>query len=176
MTFTPPRITAPTTYRVSVAVTDGRGGSASGFVDIAVTPTSTSVNVAPLATATASSENTSRGQTAAKAIDTFVDGYPGDSTREWVAPGQLAGAWIQLTWSAARSVTRVVLHDRINTEDQILAATVQFSDGSSIAVGNLPNDGVALPLTFTARSVTWIRVNITSARGSNTGLAEIEVY
>ena len=161
---------------MSVSVTDGRGGLGSGFVDVAVTTTATSVNVAPLAGVTASSENEGRGQSAIKAIDTFVDGYPTDPTREWVAPGQLAGAWIQLTWPAARAISRIVLHDRINTEDQILAATIQFSDGSSVAAGTLPNDGAAFPLNFTARSVTSIRINVTSARGSNTGLAEVEVY
>lgn len=175
-TFTPPRVTGATTFRVTVTVTDGRGGAVTRFVDVNTTPTSTLVNIAPLATPTASAENASRGQTAAKATDTIVSGYPVNSSAEWVAPGQRAGAWLQLTWSTARSVSRVVLHDRINTGDQITAATLTFSDGSTIAVGTLPDTGTGLQLDFAARNVTWVRMTVTTARGENTGLAEFEVF
>jgi hypothetical protein len=143
-------------YRVTVDVTDGNGGSATAFVDVTVNPSGTPVNLARSATATASSENTGRDQTAAKDIDGFVDGYPTDSTREWAAPGQLAGAWIPLTWTSARAVSRVIRHDRINIEDQILGGILRFSDGTTIAVGTLPNDG--------------------ASRGWSTGLAKFEVY
>ncbi|MGE3509278.1 MAG: PIG-L family deacetylase [Vicinamibacterales bacterium] len=176
VTFTPPRIASATTYRITVTITDGRGGAVTRFVDINVTPSSTLVNLAPQSTPTASAENTGRGQTAAKAVDGIVSGYPTNSSAEWVAPGQRAGAWIQLTWSTARSVTRVILHDRINTSDQITAATLTFSDGSSIAVGALPDNGTGLQLDFAARNVTWVRLTVTTARGENTGLAEFEVF
>ena len=39
------------------------------------------------ATATASSQNTSTSQTAAKAIDGVAGGYPGDHTTEWATIG-----------------------------------------------------------------------------------------
>ena len=51
--------------------------------------------LAMLATATASSQNTATGQTAAKAIDGVVDGYqgtPGDYTKEWATVGGGAGS------------------------------------------------------------------------------------
>ncbi len=50
-----------------------------------VTPTGS--NVAGSATATASSENGYDGQTAAKAIDGVISGYPGDPTAEWATAG-----------------------------------------------------------------------------------------
>jgi LmbE family N-acetylglucosaminyl deacetylase len=175
-TFTPPRITSNTTFTVTVTIGDGRGGSVSRTVDVAVTPSSTSANRALASTATASTENSGRGQSASKAIDGMVSGYPVDPTLEWASVGQLSGAWIQLTWTSSQSITRVVLHDRINTEDQVLGGTLTFSDGSSIAVGNLANDGAAVQFDFAAKNVTWVRFTVTSARGSNIGLAEFEVY
>jgi uncharacterized repeat protein (TIGR02543 family) len=44
-----------------------------------------SANIAPLATVTASTQNTSTKQTAVKAVDGVIDGYPGDYTKEWAS-------------------------------------------------------------------------------------------
>ncbi len=174
--FTPPAVIASTVVRIDVVVSDGRGGSAGGSVNVTVNPSDTSSNVARAATAAASTENASRGQTAAKAVDGIVSGYPVDPTKEWASVRQLAGAWISLTWSSPQAIARVVLHDRINLTDQITAGTLEFSDGSSIAVGSLPNDGSSYVLDFPARTVTSLTLRITGARGENIGLAEIEVY
>jgi LmbE family N-acetylglucosaminyl deacetylase len=176
VTFTPPRIASTTTYRVFVDVTDSFGATVTGFVDVSVTPSGVPTSIAALAAVTASSENESRGQTAVKVIDGVIDGFPGDRTREWVAPGQLAGAWIQLTWSSAQTISRVVLYDRINLEDQIRGATLRFSNGTTIALGALPNDGAPFTVDFASQSVTWVRLEITNARGSSTGLAEFQVF
>ena len=129
-------------------------------------------------TVTASGENTSTGQTAVKAIDGSATGYPGDYSHEWAAPGQGAGAWIQLTWTQTVTASRVVLYDRPNPNDRILSGTLTFSDGSSVAVGNLNNDGSATTVDFTARDVRWVRftVNTVSASTENVGLSELEVW
>ena len=176
VTFVPPTVTAPTTYQVTVYVADGRGGLLSSSIPIVVTHSNGPHNIASSATATASSHSIAHGQTADKAIDGIVSGYPTDSLREWATEGQLAGAWIQLTWPTPRTISRSVLHDRINTADRILAGTLRFSDGSTVAVGALPNDGAGLITDFAARTVTWIRFEITSAQGGSTGLAEWEVF
>ena len=55
---------------------------------ITVQAAATDTNIAALATATASSQNTSTGQLASKAIDGVIDGYPGDYTNEWATVGQ----------------------------------------------------------------------------------------
>ena len=62
-------------------------------------------------TVTASSQNTSTAQTAVKAVDGSVLGYPTDSTKEWATAGGKAGSWIQLTWAAPVTLSRVVLYD-----------------------------------------------------------------
>jgi hypothetical protein len=71
-----------------------------------------------------------------------------------------------------------VLYDRPNTDDQITGGNIQFSDGTSVTVGSLPNTGTAYTLTFTAKTVTTFKLNITSGSSTtqNVGLAEIQVY
>ena len=56
--------------------------------------------------------------------------------------------------------------------------TITFSDGSSVSVGVLPNDGSPLTLSFAAKTVTSLRFTITavSSTTQNIGLAEIQAY
>ena len=146
-------------------------------------------NIASLATVTASSESAQYGQTAVKAVDGVVDGYlgngalqvdgyPGDGTREWSSNGETTGAWLQLAWSSPHSVDRIVLHDRINLADDITSATITFSDGSSIVVGPLNNNGTSTEYTFSPKTISSLTMTVTgvSSTTSNSGLAEIEVY
>ena len=81
-------------------------------------------------------------------------------------------------WPAPVTVDRVVLVDRPNADDRVMAGTLVFSDGSSVPVGQLGNTGAATPVTFPARTVTEVRFNITSVSTTthNVGLAEFEVW
>ncbi|MBI1890511.1 MAG: DUF3472 domain-containing protein [Burkholderiales bacterium] len=133
------------------------------------------VNKAVSSTVTVSSESANTDQYGVKAVDGAVLGYPGDYSKEWVTNGEGVGAWIKLQWPAATTVKQVILYDRPNTNDQVLAGTLSFSDGSSVAVGALPNDGSGLKVAFTARSITWIKFRIDQANGL-VGLAEFEAY
>jgi len=133
-------------------------------------------NIAPLATASASSQNVNQGQTADKAIDGVVDGWPGDPTKEWASVNQSNGAWLQLNFSQSYSVDKVVLYDRPNNSTQVLGAQLTFSSGSPVNVGALNNAGAAVTVTFSARTITWIRFTVTNSAGDDLGLAEIEVF
>ena len=136
----------------------------------------TGANIGLVATVTDSSENAAQGQQGIKAIDGVIDGYPGDYTKEWSTLGQLAGAWIQLNWSSPVQVSQVVLWDRPNLSDNVLAGTLQFSDGTSLPVGQLPNDASSgYPVSFTTKTITSVRFTVTNAVGSNIGLAEFQV-
>ena len=123
-------------------------------------------------------QNTSTGQTAAKVIDGVIGGYPGDSTVEWATVGGGAGSWLELTWSSPQTFDTIVLYDRPNLNDQITGGNITFSDGSQVTVGTLPNGGAGSAITFTAKTVTSLQLNITSVSSStsNVGLAEIQVY
>jgi hypothetical protein len=178
--FTAPSgLTANVVLTFALIVNDGQLDSAAATVNITVVAAvPTESNIAPLATVTASSQNTSTSQQAVKAVDGVVDGYPGDYTREWATLSEGAGAWLELNWSRAYQVDRVVLHDRPNGNDQITAATLTFSDGSTVAVGALNNTGTGTEVRFGPVVTSRVRVTVTTVSAStlNVGLAELEVY
>jgi hypothetical protein len=142
------------------------------------TATSAPVNLARLASASASSENSSTSQTADKAIDGVIDGYPGDYTKEWATVWGGAGSWLKLSWASPQTVSRIVLYDRPNGNDQITSGTLQFNDGSSVTVGPLNNDGTGVTVLVGSKTITSVQLNITSVAPTtqNIGLAEIQVY
>lgn len=175
-----PTFLAPDTSAIllfQLVVNNGQVSSNPATVEVVV-GTVSNANLAPASTATASSENASFGQTAAKAIDGVIDGYPGDFTKEWATNGGRTGSWLKLTWTTPQVVSRVVLYDRPNVDDWITGGTLQFSDGSSIPLASLQNDGSALVVNFSGRVTTSLLFTVTSVSSSsqNVGLAEIQVY
>ena len=178
-----PSFTAPAnlshdeTLTFQLVVNDGRLTSIPDSVNINVKAPLIGQNIAPEAEVTASSEAAQYGQTAEKAVDGVIDGYPGDYTREWATTGQGVGAWLQLSWSIPYNVSRVILYDRPNLYDQILSATLTFSDGSTLQVGALNNAGAAVEYSFTPRVVTSLTLTVNTVSGStqNIGLSEIQV-
>jgi hypothetical protein len=88
----------------------------------------------------------------------------------------LAGAWIQLTWAQPITASMIVLHDRPNTTDNVQAGMFTFSDGSSISVGGLADNGDGLFVPFSPKTITWLKFTVSQAKGLNIGLSEIEVY
>lgn len=174
-TFTAPDVPGNVTFQLTVS--DGQAVSAPDAVTVRVTATQ-EINVAPYATATATSEDFSNGATAPKAIDGVVGGYPGDSTKEWTAVGGGVGSALTLTWPTPVTLSKVILYDRINVADQVTGGTLTFSDGSVITVGALPNDGYPLTVNFEPRATTSLVFTATSVSvsTSNVGLAEIEAW
>jgi hypothetical protein len=135
-------------------------------------------NIAPFAMVTASSENFSTGQVAAKVVDGSALGYPVDYTREWATVGGGVGSWLALSWNAPVALDHVVLYDRPNLNDQITAATLTFDDGTTLAVPSLPNNGFPLSVPFSPRATSRLLLTIAgvSATTQNIGLAEIEAW
>jgi hypothetical protein len=135
-------------------------------------------NLALKASVTTSSA--SSGQEGSKARDGVVDGWPGDWTKEWATVSGGAGSWIRYGWSAGVNVSCVWLYDRINTNDQITAGSLTFSNGDPpITVGALFNDGSVVKQCFpTKTNITWVKFTVTgvSASTQNAGLAELEIH
>ena len=175
VTFTaPPMQLNPQQLAFQLLVSDGSSTSVADTVNVTVAG---QTSVAEFATATASSI-ASTTQSAAKAIDRIISGYPNNSAAEWASNRERAGAWLQLDWTSNQTVNRIRLYDRPNTSDQITGATLLFSDGSSVAVGALPNDGSVYEISFAARTIRWVRLRVdtTSASTGRVGLSEIEVF
>src|ERR1035441_4995746 len=85
-------------------------------------------NIAPLATVTVSSADTTRGQTGAGG----ADGQPDAS--EWSSAGESTGAWITLTWDRPATVSEIDLYDRPDPVDNVVGGTLTFEDGGVIVV------------------------------------------
>ncbi|MFS4416281.1 galactose oxidase-like domain-containing protein, partial [Maribacter sp. 2307ULW6-5] len=115
----------------------------------------------------------------------FSDAYPGQGAVDGVT-GQIDGnEWaslgeenpsIRLTWNRTLTTAQIVLFDRANTVDQINGAILRFSDGSTINVDALDNNGAARLIEFPEKTVTWVELDITNGAGANVGLSEFEVY
>ena len=132
-------------------------------------------NIASNAQVSASSEDHAAGRSAARAVDGTVVG-PGAG--EWTTRAGRDGSWINLQWTEQQYVNRIVLYDRPAITDQVTAGILSFSDGSTLNVPALANEGAATIITFPPRSITSLRFDITavSAATRNAGLAEIQAY
>lgn len=112
------------------------------------------------------------------ATDGVASGYPDDKNAEW-SSGQKAGATLALAWDAPQTVNRILIFDRPNLDDQITSGTVTFSDGSTLAVGKLPDDASeGLDLRFPPKTITGLTFKVLGVKPStqNAGLAEIAVF
>ena len=155
------------------------------WVDDPLQLPSTQQNIAPLASAWASSQDTVSQQHAVKAVDQVIGGSggtPDDPSREWASDGEGAGAWLQLRWPGPVVIDQVTLYDRPNSNDWITSGTLTFSDGSTEAVGSLPNEPVdglmpGLTVSFPAKVVTGLKFTIDTVGVSTSaiGLSEIQV-
>ncbi len=147
-----------------------------------VTPTPVvvvSTNIAPEGRVEVSSVFPEQGgqcYQGSRAVDRVVAGYPAAPCNEWATNGERTGAWLKITFATARHINQVILYDRPNLDDHILEGTLSFSDGTTLHIGELPNDGSARKAVFEPKTVQWVQFTVDWAGGPNTGLAEIEVY
>ena len=128
-------------------------------------------NLAPFAKLSASSlSNEHYG------CENVVDGIIGEHGRgEWASKGE-ANPWLRLEWQDATAVDKIVLHDRPNPDDYLRQGKLSFSDGSSIEVTDIPNDGSAKTVEFATKTVHWIKFEATANTPGNNGLSELEVH
>ena len=91
----------------------------------------TLTNVAPLASASASSQNTSTGQPASAAVDVVISGYretprSGDGRRGRRQSGETRRP-------VSYTISDLVLFDRPNADDQVTSGTLTFSNGTVVS-------------------------------------------
>lgn len=83
---------------------------------------------------------------------------------------------VTLNFATSQTIASVKLYDDYNTANQIKAGVLTFSDGSTVSVGPLNNNGSATTVTFEPKSnITSVSFQITAYTGTP-GLAEFEVY
>ncbi|BCM88917.1 oligosaccharide 4-alpha-D-glucosyltransferase [Abditibacteriota bacterium] len=114
----------------------------------------------------------------AGASDKTLGGYPGDRGAEWSA-NQKEGATIRLTWKTPQKINRIALYDRPNTNDNVLRSQLTFSDGTTLEVGTLPNEGdTPYEVRFPDKTVEWVEWKALSMSDASehAGLSEIAVY
>lgn len=77
-----------------------------------------------------------------------------------------------------QDIDTVVMYDRPNLAEHIVAATLVLSGQRRVQVRRLRNDGVGAAVSFTSATTRSLlfTVNATSASTANVGLAEIEAY
>jgi hypothetical protein len=105
-----------------------------------------------------------------------LDGAHGTcNAGEWATQGLPTG-WAKVTLPSARSVTSVTIYDRA-CDEQVLAGHLEFSDGSAnLSFGALENTGTTgKKLSFSAKTLSWVKVVIDQSSGGNPGLGEIVV-
>ncbi len=158
-------------HDIVVRVSDTAGATNDQSIRVFVENSNGRTNVAPSATVTASTQV--NGQFSSSFVNDQVVGRPGPTTGEWASSE--SNPWVQLNWASPQDIARIVLFDRPGSEN-ITGGTLQFSDGSSVSFGALPNDGqTPLEIAFNPRLVSWVRVNL-NGTGANAGLAEIQAF
>jgi hypothetical protein len=109
----------------------------------------------------------------------YSGGYKAEFVRsdkgEWSSKGE-PKPWIKLDWDKEHTVGKLVLLDRKNPGDHTIAGKVTFSDGSSVQVTHISNDGSPRTIFFPSRKVKWLRFQVTESSGRNIGLHELQVY
>jgi hypothetical protein len=126
-------------------------------------------NISPYASVTVSSQE----EATARASIGVADGTP--DTNEWVSQEETSGAWVRLNWEDGARISEIRLYDRANLVENVLAGTLSFDDGSSLAVPALPRDGSPWRIAFPPKTVHWVEFRIDRAEGLHPGLAEFVV-
>jgi len=128
-------------------------------------------NLAPAAEITVSSEF---NNTYSK--ERLVDGIIGiNGNGEWASLGEQTPT-ARLTWNDKVIIKKIVLYDRPNGIEKIFSGILEFSDGSTITVGELPDTGSALEISVDFKEVDYVEFRPIDAIGPNVGLAEFEVF
>jgi hypothetical protein len=112
-------------------------------------------------------------------VDGVAQGFPENVAAEWASNKETTGAKIKLTWDKPVTIEDIWLFDRPNPADHVQGARINFSDGTSAMVGELPNDGATpFQVNFPEKIIQWMEITITKVgpRTRNAGFSEIAVF
>src|SRR5699024_1207831 len=81
---------------------------------------------------------------------------------------------IRFDWDEPVQADSIVLYDRAG-EDDANAGTLTFSDGTSVAVEDIPPGGDAHTVSFDMKTFDSVQFQVEGGNGPNVGLSELEV-
>ena len=84
--------------------------------------------------------------------------------------------WVKLEWNTAQTINKIVIYDRPDSNTWATGGTLTFSDGSQLPVTGVPNDGSACVVTFSNKTITWVKFQISGSAAGNVGLSEFQVF
>lgn len=134
-------------------------------------------NIAPLAKATASS--CAQGSLPSGVNDgvTRIEGKG-----EWVSDvretfwGEIDFPWVRLDWEKPVKLDRLLLFDRVSETSHTASVALHFSDGTTMDVGSIPENGAPREVMLNGITTSYIIAEITDDTGSFQGFSEIEAY
>ena len=101
---------------------------------------------------------------------------------EWVSKsqntwwGEIKYPQLKLQWESPQRVNKVVIYDRPTPRDHMAACVLKFSDGSTVYVAAVPNDGSPKTVIFEPRTVTGMTLVVLDGIGRHIGLSELEIF
>ena len=168
VTFIPPVVEQNTPVIAKVTVADAQGNSIQSEVTVNVTPVTSSSKFNEALYAFAGDGTTNIGTAFAAFDSEVVDGSL------WAASA--VGDVLNVQFENTKEIFQLVLADSTSMAGQIRQATVEFSDGSRLATGALPNDGSPKAFTFQPKKINGIKVRLDEVTGSSVGLAELQAF
>ncbi|PEZ02505.1 hypothetical protein CN326_20000 [Bacillus sp. AFS018417] len=106
--------------------------------------------------------------------DKVFDGIGQAVNGDWASKGE-QNPWIQVNWTTNQTINKIIFNDRPNPADWAPGGTLTFSDGSTLTVSGIPNDGSAYSVTFPDKTVTWVKFQVSGGSGPNVGLSEMKI-
>lgn len=137
-------------------------------------------SIAYRATVTVSSNETDKGKvndfsTLREPISAILAGS-GYVDYKWSPAENDTDMTVTLNFATPQDIASVKLYDDYKEENQITAGVLTFSDGSTVNVGELKNNGSATTVTFPEKTgINSVSFQITAYTGTP-GLTEFEVY
>lgn len=134
-------------------------------------------NIAPLATASASSELVD--YEAYNAID--MQTGLSDRTLSWACTGTGEMLpWINLAWDSEKTINRIDLYDRPDTSINFSGAYISFYNGASLVKSgilyDIPDNGSKITSGFSPIAVTSLTISGSGSSGDYVGLGEVRVF
>jgi predicted alpha-1,2-mannosidase len=134
------------------------------------------LNAAQFAMVDVSSEANDSTAAGARAVDGRPIRSSGATNEvEWRSATE-RNPWIKLSWDKPRLVRQVVLSDRADRSANVNSGVLSFSDGTSVIVKDIADDGREKVVGLAPREASWVRFEATAGEGANVGLNEIEVW